>query len=121
MKLSKTSKILSLILIIGIIVIIFAVFLKSKLPAQEIHQETHQEIQKTIEVIGIIKVVGQGPLETGLVIKPSDGPGYSIVGKKVNELWELQGKKIRAIGIEGGPTLVCTRSLEIISYEILNY
>ena len=120
MKLNKTSKILSLILIIGVIVIVFVAFLKSKLPAQETHQET-QETQKTIEVIGVIKVVGQGPLETGLVIKPSDGPGYAIVGERASELWELQGKKIRAIGIEGGPTLVCTRSLEIISYEILDY
>jgi len=124
MKLNKTSKILSLILIIGVTAIVFVVFLKSKLPAREKYQETHQETQKTqktIEVIGVIKVVGHGPLETGLVIKPSDGPGYAIVGERVSELWELQGKKIRAIGIEGGPTLVCTRSLEIIRYEILNY
>ena len=124
MKLNKTSKILSLILIIGIIAIVFVIFLKSKLPAREKYQETHQEtqrIQKTIEVIGKISVAGFGPYETELVIDLSDGTSYSIVGEKVNELWELQGKKIRAIGIEGGPTLVCTRSLEIIRYEILNY
>jgi len=120
MKLNKISKILSLILIIGVIVIVFVVFLKSKLPAQEKYQET-QETQKTIEVIGKIGVAGFDPYETELVIDLSDGTSYAIVGEKVNELWKLQGKKIRAVGIEGGPTLVCTRSLEIIRYEILNY
>jgi len=122
MKINKTSKILSLILIVGIIAIVFVVFLKSELPIQKTHQEIQeiQEIQKTIEVIGVIKVVGHAPFETGLVIKPSDGPGYAIVGERASELWELQGKNIRAIGIEGRPTLICTRSLKIISYEILD-
>ncbi|HHF57837.1 MAG TPA: hypothetical protein ENL41_00250 [candidate division WOR-3 bacterium] len=120
MRLKKLPKSLCLGLIIAVIAMSLVVLVQTKLPAQETHQET-QETQKTIEVIGVIKVVGQGPLETGLVIKPSDGPGYAIVGERASELWELQGKKIRAIGIEGGPTLVCTRSLEIISYEILDY
>ena len=110
MKLGKMLKGLSLILIIGIVVVVIGVFMESKLPAQE-----------TIEVIGKISVAGFGPYETELVIDLPDGTSYSIVGEKGNELWKLQGKKIRAIGIEEGPTFVCGRSINITSYEILDY
>ena len=120
MRLKKLPKSLCLGLIIAVIAMSLVVLVQTKLPAQETHQET-QETQKTIEVIGKIGVAGFDPYETELVIDLSDGTSYAIVGEKVNELWKLQGKKIRAVGIEGGPTLVCTRSLEIIRYEILNY
>jgi len=115
MKMGKILKGLSLVLIIGAAITV-VVLTKNNLPAQE----TQQETQETIEIIGKISVAGFGPYETELVIDLPDGTSYSIVGKKVNELWKLQGKKIRAIGLEGGPTFVCGRSINIISYEILD-
>ena len=48
MKLNKTSKILSLILIIGIIAIVFVIFLKSKLPAQNNTTQNNSTQNNTI-------------------------------------------------------------------------
>ena len=48
MKLNKTSKILSLILIVGVIVVVFVIFLKSKLPAQNNTTQNNSTQNNTI-------------------------------------------------------------------------